>query len=102
MNISGFSPESQEMVQALLFGEIDWNKQFKTGKGPGPQKEDNYKTGTNVGKAHLGGKDGDKDRAKIEKVNSDSEMLSVVAYPKGPGNPQGGSSKDVTGMRQLG
>ncbi len=37
-----------------------------------------------------------------QKVNNDAEMLSPVAYPKGPGNSQGGSSKDVTGMRQLG
>jgi hypothetical protein len=36
------------------------------------------------------------------KVNSDAEMLTPVAYPKGPGNPQGGSSKDVFGLRAFG
>jgi hypothetical protein len=36
------------------------------------------------------------------KVNNDAEMLSPVALPKGPGNPQGGSSKDVHGMQMLG
>ena len=102
MNIDGFSPESQEMVQALLFGEIDWNKQFKTGKGPGPEKAENYDTKTKVSNGLLGNAKPDEDAKKIRKVNSDSEMLSGVAYPKGPANPQGGSSKDVTGMRQLG
>jgi len=37
-----------------------------------------------------------------QKVNTESEMLSGVALPKGPGNPQGGSSKDVQSLRQLG
>jgi hypothetical protein len=29
-------------------------------------------------------------------------MLSGPALPKGPGNPQGGSSKEVFGLRMLG
>jgi hypothetical protein len=36
------------------------------------------------------------------KVNNDAEMISGVALEKGPGNPQGGSSKDVQGLRELG
>jgi hypothetical protein len=37
-----------------------------------------------------------------QKENTEAEMISPVAYPKGPGNPQGGSSKEVFGLRMLG
>jgi hypothetical protein len=94
---------SEEVV--TLFAEIDWGKQFKTGKGPGPEKEDNYKTGkkkaVGVGDAPIS-KTGVKGNNGELKVNSDAEMLSPVAYPKGPANPQGGSSKEVFGLRALG
>ena len=104
MNISGFSDESLASVEQLLYGEnIDWKKSFKTGKGPGPEKKENYDTGITdpkgpaswkIGKANNNGNDG--------KMKEESGMISPVAYPKGPGNPQGGSSEDVTGMRMLG
>jgi hypothetical protein len=71
--------------------------------GPGPQKRENYDTGlsTKKGRGQLRIGKGPGNMGKL-KVNNDAEMLSPVSYPKGPGNPQGGSSKDVTGMRQLG
>ena len=104
MNISGFSDESLASVEQLLYGEdIDWEKSFKTGKGPGPENPANYRTGQakakgpaswKIGKANNNGNDG--------KMKEESEMISPVAYPKGPGNPQGGSSEEVTGMRMLG
>jgi hypothetical protein len=86
-----------------MFAEIDWAKNFQTGKGPGPQEDDNYHTGmtTKKGRGQLRIGKGPGDMGKL-KVNSDSEMLSPVAYPKGPANPQGGSSKEVFGMRALG
>lgn len=99
----GFSEQSVNDVIAL-FSELDWDKQFETGKGPGPQKEENYKTGTVKLKGLVGarvGKTGPGDQGKL-KVNSDAEMLSGPALEKGPGNPMAGSSKDVQGMRQLG
>jgi hypothetical protein len=34
--------------------------------------------------------------------DNESEMLSGPALEKGPGNPMGGSSKEVFGMRMLG
>ena len=76
---------------------------FETGKGPGPENPDNYHTGvtTKKGRGQLRIGKGPGDMGKL-KVNSDSEMLAPVAYPKGPGNPQGGSSKEVYGMRALG
>lgn len=103
MNISGFSSEALASVEQLLYGEIDWKKQFKDGKGPGPQKPENYHTGlsTKKGRGQLKIGKGPGDIGKL-KVNSDSEMLSPVSYPRGPGNPQGGSSKEVFGMRSLG
>jgi hypothetical protein len=87
------------------YEEPDWGKQFEDGKGPGPEKPDNYHTGLSKkkGRGNLKitdtGADGDMGK---QKVNNDSEMLSPVSYPKGPGNPQGGSSKEVQGMRMLG
>ena len=100
----GFPADVSEEVVAM-FAEVDWAKQFRTGKGPGPEKEDNYKTGKVEGvsptKAQIG-KVGPKGDMGRQKVNTESEMLSPVAYPKGPGNPQGGSSKEVFGLRMLG
>jgi hypothetical protein len=96
---------SKHAASSASFEEPDWKRQFETGKGPGPENPENYKTGlskkkgrgnlkiTNTGAAGDMGK---------QKVNNDSEMLSGPALPKGPANPMGGSSKDVQGMRQLG
>lgn len=98
----GFPASVSDEVTAM-FAEIDWAKQFRTGKGPGPENPDNYHTGmtTKKGRGQLRIGKGPGDMGKL-KVNSDAEMLSPVAYPKGPGNPQGGSSKEVQGMRMLG
>ena len=105
MNIQGFSTQSLQDVQEMLYAEIDWQKQFETGKGPGPEKPGNYDTGTpksvSLGQGRIS-KTGVKGDNGKRKVNTESEMLSPVSYPKGPGNPMGGSSKDVQGMRQLG
>lgn len=103
MNIPGFSSEALASVEQLLYGEIDWKKQFKDGKGPGPQNPENYHTGisTKKGRGQLRIGKGPGDMGKL-KVNSESEMLSGPALEKGPGNPQGGSSKEVFGMRALG
>ncbi len=88
----------------MLFGEIDWQKQFETGMGPGPEKEDNYHTGTpktvSLGQGMIS-KTGVKGDLGKQKVNTESEMLSGPALEKGPGNPQGGSSKEVFGLRAL-
>ena len=100
----GFPADVSDEVTAM-FAEIDWAKQFRTGIGPGPQKSDNYKTGKKEGvsptKAEIG-KVGPKGNMGKQKVNTESEMLSGPALPKGPGNPQGGSSKEVYGLRALG
>ena len=92
---------ADEVVE--LFAEVDWAKQFQTGNGPGPEKEGNYKTGKRDAIGPTDGKitKGPGDMGK-QKVNTESEMLSPVAYPKGPGNPQGGSSKSINGMQMLG
>ena len=106
MNIQGFSTQSLQDVQEMLYAEIDWQKQFETGKGPGPEKPGNYDTGIPKTPASLGqgriSKTGVKGDNGKRKVNTESEMLSGVALPKGPANPQGGSSKEVQGMRMLG
>lgn len=103
MNVSGFSTEAMASVEQMLYGELDWNKQFQTGKGPGPQKPGNYRTGlsTKKGRGQLRIGKGPGDMGKL-KVNNDSEMLSGPALERGPGNPQSGSSKEVFGMRALG
>ena len=104
----GYSEEVAKQITDMLFveneyGELDWKKQFETGKGPGPEKPENYKTGlsTKKGRGQLKIGSGPGDMGKL-KVNSDSEMMSPASYPRGPGNPQGGSSKEVFGMRALG
>jgi hypothetical protein len=98
----GFPADVSDEVTAM-FAEIDWAKQFRTGKGPGPENPENYQTGmtTKKGRGQLRIGKGPGDMGKL-KVNSDSEMLSPVSYPRGPGNPQSGSSKEVFGMRALG
>lgn len=110
MNISGFSPESLSTVAAMLeFADTDWKRQFDTGKG-GPNVQANYEDKGTLGKSMPSAFDWDIDmrsgkqpgnQGKL-KVNSDSEMMSPVTYPRGPGNPQGGSSKEVYGLRALG
>ena len=104
MDISGFSTEALASVEQLLYGEIDWPKQFQDGKGPGPRNPENYHTGMSKKKGRgqlLISNTGVK--GNLGKPKQDEpEMLSGPALPKGPGNPQGGSSKEVFGMRMLG
>ena len=100
----GYSEETAKAVAAMLdFADMDWKKQFDSGKGPGPEKSENYHTGmTNKkGRGQLRIGKGPGDMGKL-KVNSDAEMISGPALEKGPGNPMSGSSKDVQGMRMLG
>lgn len=78
------------------YSEFDWEEQFDTGKGPGKSKQE--ESGPSDRK-HPGELVQEKDtRTK----RGQSEMLSGVSLPKGPGNPQSGSSKEVSGMRMLG
>jgi hypothetical protein len=86
----------------MLFGEIDWGKQFKTGKGPGPENKLNYEKDEWFGKPAPSRVPEKSTRKNNPAQNDDSEMLSGVSLPKGPGNPQGGSSKEVFGLRMLG
>jgi hypothetical protein len=99
----GFPVETAELVTSM-FAEIDWNKQFKTGKGPGPEESDNYHTGKKKGVSPTDArisKTGVKgDLGKPEQ--DEPEMLSGPALEKGPGNPMSGSSKEVFGLRALG
>ena len=107
MNIPGFSPDSLSEVSRMLEFADSWKTQFETGKG-GPNNQQNYETdpwfkrNTNLNAdidSRRGVQPGDQGKLK---VNLDSERLSPSSYPKGPGNPQGGSSKEVEGMRMLG
>jgi hypothetical protein len=77
---------------------LDWGKQFETSVGPGEMKNPD-----------LGPKDRKHPKELVSKASrandpkqDEPEMLSGVSLPKGPGNPQGGSSKDVQGLRMLG
>jgi hypothetical protein len=114
MKISSYSPErlqslgyseevANNVAKMLEFAEIDWKKQFETGKGPGPEKSENLHTGGDpkAGRGQLTITKGPGNMHKL-KVNSDAEMLSPVALERGPANPMGGSSKDVQGLRMLG
>jgi len=96
---------SKKSSTSASYGEINWKKQFEGGNGPGPENPENYHTGISKkkGRGNLKitdtGVDGNMGK---QKVNNDSEMLSGPALEKGPANPQGGSSKEVYGMRALG
>ena len=85
-----------EVASMLDFSGFNWEKQFDTGKGPGKSKQE--ESGPSD-RHHPGELVQEKDtRTK----RGQSEMLSPASYPKGPGNPQSGSSKEVSGMRMLG
>lgn len=93
----GFTEAVADQVAAMLdFADLDWNRQFETGKGPGKN------THPEVGPADRKHPKELVPKAKNLPKQEEPEMLSGPALPKGPGNPQGGSSKDVQGMRQLG
>jgi len=96
----GYTVETAEIVTAM-FAEINWQKQFETGIGPGPQNPVNYHKDPWFGKKAPEIVDKKWQKNNPEQ-NDDSEMLSGPALPKGPGNPQGGSSKEVFGLRMLG
>ena len=96
----GFSEEAASFV-AHFFSEIDWGKQFRTGKGPGPEKKENFRTGVAKSKGPSDWKVG-KGKGNDGKMKEESGMIAGPALPKGPGNPMAGSSKEVFGMRQLG
>jgi hypothetical protein len=103
MFAESFLKKAKSSVSSPSFEEMDWQRQFETGKAPAKEKPENYHTGMTKkkGRGQLRIGKGPGDMGKL-KVNNDSEMLAPVAYPKGPGNPQGGSSKDVQNMRMLG
>lgn len=96
----GFPAETADLVTSM-FAEIDWQNQFKTGKGPGPRNPANYEKDKWFGKPAPSIVPS-KAQRKNNPKQDEPEMLSGPALPKGPGNPQGGSSKEVFGMRMLG
>jgi hypothetical protein len=100
-----FLKKAKSSVSSSSFQELNWAKSFETGKGPGPKRKDNYKTGKREGVSPTDariGKTGVKGDMGKQKVNTESEMLSGPALEKGPVNPQSGSSKEVFGLRALG
>ncbi len=105
INISGFSDDALASVEQMLYGELDWKKEFETGKAPAKEKPGNYHTGevytrspadARIAKTGVKGDNGKR------KVNDEASMIAGPALEKGPGNPQSGSSKEVFGMRMLG
>lgn len=105
MFAEGFLKKAKSSVSSSSFEEMDWEKSFRTGKAPAKEKPENLHTGEVYARSPASGKiakTGVKgDNGKL-KINSDAEMISGPALPKGPKNPQGGSSKEVFGMRALG
>lgn len=102
MFAESFLKNSKSSVSSSSFEELNWQRQFETGKG-GPEKKENYDTGKKEAQGPGGWRIGkDNRKGNDGKMKEESGMISPVAYPKGPGNPQGGSSVEVTGMRMLG
>lgn len=88
-----------------MFAELDWQKSFETGKNPAKENPENYHTGevytrspaqARIAKTGVKGDDGKRS------VNDEASVIAGPTLPKGPANPQGGSSKEVFGMRALG
>ena len=94
-------PEGVAEAVTEIFAEIDWEKEFRTGKGPGPRVAGNYEKDKWFGKPAPSPVPSKAQRANNPKQD-EPEMLSGPALPKGPSNPQGGSSKEVFGLRMLG
>ena len=100
----GFPASVADEVVAM-FAEMDWDKEFKTGKKPAPENPENYHTGKIYAKSPAAAKmakTGVKGDNGWKQKDIEPEMLSGPALPKGPGNPQGGSSKSINGMQMLG
>ena len=97
----GYTEETADAITSI-FAEIDWQKQFETGKGPGPRNKLNYEKDEWFGKPAPSAVPDKKWQKDNPKQNDDSEMLSGPALEKGPGNPMSGSSKEVFGLRMLG
>lgn len=99
MNVPGFTPESIGVVEGMLAyafsspEKLDWQKNFKTGKSPAPEKPGDYHTGLKDAK--------DITQGVQKSKQTEPEMISGPTLPKGPGNPQAGSSKNVQGMRAF-
>jgi hypothetical protein len=97
----GFSEEVADKVADMLDfsnANLDWGKQFETGKGPGKELNPDLGPSDRKHPKELVSKKSKENNPKQD----EPEMLSGPALPKGPGNPQGGSSKDVQGLRMLG
>jgi hypothetical protein len=95
----GFSEEVADRVAEMLDfsnSNLDWTKQFEDGKGPGKNTHPDVGPADRKHPKELVPKGGNLPKQE------EPEMLSGPALPKGPGNPQGGSSKDVQGLRMLG
>jgi hypothetical protein len=95
----GFSEEVADRVAEMLDfsnSNLDWAKQFKDGVGPGKNTHPDVGPADRKHPKELVPKGGNLPKQE------EPEMLSGPALPKGPGNPQGGSSKDVQGLRMLG
>ena len=95
----GFSEEVADKVASMLDfsnANLDWGKQFETGKGPGTQENKDLGPADRRHPKELVPK------AKNLPKQEEPEMLSGPALPKGPANPQAGSSKEVFGLRALG
>jgi hypothetical protein len=97
----GYSEEVAERVADMLNfsnANLDWGKQFDNGKGPGKDLNPDLGPADRKHPKELVSKKSRENNPKQD----EPEMLSGPALEKGPANPQGGSSKDVTGLRQLG
>ena len=96
----GYTEETADAITSI-FAEIDWQKQFETGKGPGPRVAGNYEKDEWFGKPAPSIVPS-KAQRKNNPKQDEPEMLSGPALEKGPGNPMSGSSKEVFGLRMLG
>ena len=96
----GYSPECSQEVTAM-FAEVDWAKEFETGKGPGPKNKMNYEKDEwfDSRPKQLMPKKWQKDNPK---QNDEAMMIGPGVYPVQPADWSYEPTKQVKGLAMLG
>jgi hypothetical protein len=102
MFAESFLKKAKSSVSSSSFEEMDWQRQFETGKSPAKGNPENYHTGVTTkkgrGQLKIGKGPGDGWKQK----DNESEMLSPVSYPKQKANWDQPPSRQLNGLQMLG
>jgi hypothetical protein len=102
MNLPGFTTESLAAVEKMLYGEINWPEQFRTGNTRNLLPRENKTTlAQGLTDMDIDDRPGRQPGSEGKQKEQDSEALFPVALPRG--NPQQGprSRSDLNGLRMF-